>query len=322
MGRRFLALGVIGALVAGCGSGGDQVAVERVAASSTTTTTAPSTTTSARPTTTTAPAAPPPTVALALRPPKAATDPVGLAAQIVRSEQAIRDPAVVGEPLAAAALLQQVAYRQLGRHPEWDGAVLAAVPPALHPSVQRNAFARREFRAMHTTLTDAIPAWRIVDPAPAEELLAHYQEAEAMFGIPWQVLAAVNLVETGVGRIRGTSVSGAQGPMQFMPRTWDAFGEGDINDPRDAILAAGRYLAHNHGATDIAGALWNYNHSDHYVQGVIAYADVMREDPRAFLGYYHWGVFYLSTLGDVWLPQGFEAMEKVPVADYLAAHPQ
>lgn len=268
------------------------------------------------------PPPPGPAAATALRPPKAAEDPAGLAAQIVGAERAIRDAAVGGPQLEAAALVQQVAYRQLGRHPEWDDAVLAAVPPELHAAVTRNAFARREFRAMHTTLTDAIPAWRIVLPAPADELLAHYREAEAMFGIPWQVLAAVNLVETGMGRIRGTSVSGAQGPMQFMPRTWDAFGEGDINDPRDAILAAGRYLAHNHGATNIAGALWNYNHSDHYVQGVIAYADVMREDERAFLGYYHWGVFYLSTLGDIWLPQGFEAMEKVPAADYLAAHPQ
>jgi membrane-bound lytic murein transglycosylase B len=321
VGRRFLAVAVIGALAAGCGSGGDDVQVERAAPPSTTSTTAPSTTTTAAPTTT-VPPPPGPTAATALRPPKAAEDPAGLAAQIVGAERAIRDAAVGGPQLEAAALVQQVAYRQLGRHPEWDDAVLAAVPPELHAAVTRNAFARREFRAMHTTLTDAIPAWRIVPPAPADELLAHYREAEAMFGIPWQVLAAVNLVETGMGRIRGTSVSGAQGPMQFMPRTWDAFGEGDINNPRDAILAAGRYLSHNHGATNIEVALWNYNHSDHYVQGVIAYADVMREDERAFLGYYHWGVFYLSTLGDIWLPQGFEAMEKVPAADYLAANPQ
>src|SRR5690606_25350337 len=125
-----------------------------------------------------------------------------------------------------------------------------------------NVAARIEFRGMHTTLSDTLPAWRIVAPAPAEELLAHYREGEATFGVPWTVLAAVNLVETGMGRIRGTSVAGARGPMQFMPATWDAYGEGDIEDPHDAILAAARYLAANGGGRgDIDNALYRYNHS-------------------------------------------------------------
>jgi hypothetical protein len=87
-------------------------------------------------------------------------------------------------------------------------------------------------------------------------------------------------------------------------------------------MAAARYLAHNRGATDIAVALWNYNHSDHYVRAVMAIADVMRDEPRTFLGYHGWGIFYLSTAGDIWLPPGYDATERTPVADYLATHPQ
>src|SRR3546814_13420666 len=109
---------------------------------------------------------------------------------------------------------------------------------------------------MHRTLSDSLPAWRIVAPPPAEELLAHYQAAEAEFGVPWEILAAVNLVETGMGRIRGVSVAGAQGPMQFMPATWAAFGHGgDVNDYRDAIMGAARHPAPHgggRGATDTA----------------------------------------------------------------------
>ena len=122
-----------------------------------------------------------------------------------------------------------------------------------------------------------------------------------------------------MGRIRGTSVAGAQGPMQFMPATWEAYGAGgDINDTRDAILGAGRYLAANNGATDIDNALYRYNHSDHYVRAVKAYADLIAAHPHAFRGFYHWGVWYRTSQGDVYLPVGYEEAAPVPVADYLA----
>jgi len=68
----------------------------------------------------------------------------------------------------------------------------------------------------------------IVAPPPADELLGHYRAAGDEFGVDWTYLAAIHLVETRMGRIRGTSTAGAHGPMQFMPATWDAYGEGDV----------------------------------------------------------------------------------------------
>lgn len=254
-----------------------------------------------------------------LRPPAAAESPAALAEQIAGAERTIRDPSASNASVAEAALSQQVAYRQLGVHPEWDAEVLSALPEEMHTAATLNAAARREFRGMHTQLSDSLPAWRIVTPTPVDELLGLYRDAEAAFGIPWRYLAAINLVETGTGRIRGTSSAGAQGPMQFMPATWDAYGAGgDVNNPRDAVMGAARYLAANNGAADIDNALFRYNHSDRYVRGVKLYADLIAEHPRSFLGYYHWGIWYLTDQGDVYLPVGYEETAPVPVADYRA----
>jgi Transglycosylase SLT domain len=200
---------------------------------------------------------------------------------------------------------------------------MARVPADLQEAVALNLDARRELRQLLTTPGDTVPAWQIVDPPPADVLMSAYQAAEAEFGVPWEYLAAVNLVESAMGRIRGTSEAGARGPMQFLPATWAAYGEGDIEDPHDAIRAAARYLADYGGAGgNLGDALYAYNHSDHYVAGVSAIARVMEADAAAFQGYYRWQVYYVTSAGDVWLPVGYSATEPIPVADYLATHPQ
>ena len=94
--------------------------------------------------------------------------------------------------------------------------------------------------------------------------------------------------------------------MQFLPATWAAYGEGgDINDPHDAIMAAARYLKRNGAPGDMANALWNYNHSDRYVRAVTLYAQQMEADPRAYLAYHAWQVYYIMTRGDVLLEEGY-----------------
>jgi membrane-bound lytic murein transglycosylase B len=152
-----------------------------------------------------------------------------------------------------------------------------------------------------------LPSWRIVEPAPADELLAHYRAAEAEFGVPWNYLAAIHLVETAMGRIRGTSSAGAQGPMQFIPTTWAAYGQGDINDTGDSIRAAARYLRASGAPRDMDTAVFRYNPSQRYVRAVTAYAGIMAARPEAYRAYYHWQVYYLTRTGDVHLPVGYGA---------------
>jgi membrane-bound lytic murein transglycosylase B len=106
------------------------------------------------------------------------------------------------------------------------------------------------------------------------------------------VLAAVNFVESAFGRMRNSSAAGAQGPKQFIPTTWEAYGMGgDVNDPRDAIMGAANYLHASGAPGDVPAALYAYNPSSLYVRAVLAYAGRIRRDARAFLSYYAWQVF-------------------------------
>src|SRR3990170_162129 len=119
----------------------------------------------------------------------------------------------------------------------------AAPTPTASPQPTVQAYATKNLSATADLRSTVVPgpnlptAWRIVEPAPLDELLRYYREAEAEFGVHWSYLASIHLVETRMGRIRGVSTAGAQGPMQFMPGTWAAYGEGDINSNRDAIRA-------------------------------------------------------------------------------------
>jgi membrane-bound lytic murein transglycosylase B len=307
----------------GDGPGAIATSTSAPADTSTTTTASTSTTTTLPPGTSVA------DVAAGARP-RLAEDPAQVTLQLVEAETTIRDPAADAGSVDAAGRLVQLAYRRLAGQPEWDATVLVTLDqhaPELAQPVAAVVRARRELRAMHTELSGTLPAWRIVEPLPADELLALYQEAEAEFGVPWHVLAAINLVETGMGRIEGLSTAGAQGPMQFMPATWDAYGlGGDPTVPGDAIRGAANYLAANGGAAGtreaLEDAVWNYNHSDQYVAAVLAYSDVMRDEPVTYRGFHAWDVLYLTEAGTVRLEPGYESPEPVPVDAYLQANPE
>ena len=290
-----LAVGL--ALAAGCGSGHRSTAT-RLGPTVGATTPDTSATTAPRgedqP-----PPAPPPSTA------PAPTHPASVAAALVEAEQAIRNPAVGGAELERAGRSQQDAYRQLVDHPDWVPQALAATPASLRPTVQANVHAGAELRALNKPRT-SLPQWRIVPPAPVEELLRYYKAAEEDIGAPWEYLAAIHLVETRMGRIRGTSVAGAQGPMQFLPATWKRYGAGgDINSNRDAIFGAARMLTANGAPRDMRAALYRYNPTPRYVNAVTAYAGQMKANERAYLGYYHWQVYYRMVDGDRLLPVGY-----------------
>lgn len=269
-------------------------------------------TTTARPTTTTEPVTT--TTPVSTNP---APDPVALVEQLEAAETRIGSPSTPPADLPALGHAQQVAYRQLVAHPEWQDEVRQRLPEALRPLLDTHVAAGAALRSLVTDLKDAPPAdWVIVEPVPADVLLRAYKDAESSTAIPWYYLAAVNLVETRMGRIRGTSTAGAKGPMQFIDSTWarhgadgDGDGVADVHNPFDAILAAARYLRAAGGPDDMHRALFAYNHADAYVDGVTAYARHMAADERRFRAYHGWQVYYITTRGDVLLPVGYGSDE-------------
>jgi len=299
--------------LAACGGGDDQ------ARSTTSSTRATTTTTATGPTTTSTTVSPPATATAApvtAPPATAASAPAGVAAlpagspatvatALAAAEPGLRDPATPAADVERLGQSQQVAYRQLVANPAWTDDVLGRLPASLHDIVRANLRAGSELRALTKPRTE-LPPWRIVAPAPADELLGYYKAAEAASGVPWGYLAAIHLTETRMGRIRGTSTAGAQGPMQFLPATWGQYGNGgDINSNRDAIMAASRLLVRNGAPGDMANALFNYNRSQRYVTAVTEYAKQMLAAEGAYRGYYHWQVYYRLTDGDRLLPVGY-----------------
>lgn len=123
------------------------------------------------------------------------------------------------------------------------------------------------------------PAYRQQVSFPALQGL--WQRAGAAYGIPWQVLASINRIESNFGQNMGPSSAGAVGWMQFMPSTWlrwglDADGDGiaDPWNPVDAIYAAARYLAAAGGRSDLYRGVFAYNHAHWYVREVLDLARV------------------------------------------------
>jgi soluble lytic murein transglycosylase-like protein len=238
--------------------------------------------------------------------PAASHDQAPLAAQLLMVEAAIRDPSVTGAKLVWMGHLQQLIYSRLRDYPEWRDAVVGVLPPDQQAAVRGTLDAGKEMRKLRGVTPKTLPNWQILEPLAPEVLMSYYREAEAEFGVPWQYLAAINLVETRMGRIHGLSSAGAQGPMQFMPATWAAYGRGNVHDPHDAILGAARYLKASGAPGNMAKALWAYNHHEGYVNGVTMYADVMKKDPNAYRGYYGWQVYYTTQEGGtVVLPVGW-----------------
>lgn len=128
---------------------------------------------------------------------------------------------------------------------------------------------------------EVAPSELALDEIPPEFLGMYQAAASTCEGLDWTILAAVHKVETGFGTGKATSSAGAQGPMQFMPATFKAYGvdgngDGttDVNDLEDAVFSAANLLCANSAGDParLATAIWNYNHSDAYVNEVLALA--------------------------------------------------
>ncbi len=122
-------------------------------------------------------------------------------------------------------------------------------------------------------------------------LLPIYQACGTEYGIPWEVLASINKIESGFGTNMGPSSAGAVGWMQFLPSSWEAFGldangdgKKDPYNPVDAICAAAHYLKLGGGSKDLYNAIYSYNHADWYVQEVLGYARAYGKLPTDLVG--------------------------------------
>ena len=197
------------------------------------------------------------------------------------------------------ALHQQRIYLALGLEPRAFGdAVVARLPPRLRTDARDVVRGGRALVRLTPPTTLPPSAFRTGPAQPVARLRAHYREAERRFGVPWNVLAAVNFVETAFGKVRSPSTAGAQGPMQFLPATWRAYGlGGDVHDPRDAILGAANYLRASGARRDLRRALYAYNRSPLYVEAVLAYARVIRRSRRALAVFHAWQVFVRTPRG-------------------------
>jgi murein DD-endopeptidase MepM/ murein hydrolase activator NlpD len=141
------------------------------------------------------------------------------------------------------------------------------------------------------TIGKPIPSFLIERFRIPPFLLSVYQAAGVEYGVRWEILAAINEIETDYGRNLNVSSAGAQGWMQFMPATWRTYGV-DANDdgrrdpynPVDAIFAAARYLKAGGYERDVRGAIFAYNHADWYVDSVLARAKLISLLPGEFVG--------------------------------------
>ncbi|MEA2499826.1 MAG: hypothetical protein QOH26_2231 [Actinomycetota bacterium] len=196
------------------------------------------------------------------------------------------------------SLYQQRIYRKLARNDR-------LAKRTINQLSKRLARVARAHRRAAVGLRGLV---RPVDPddirtgrsAAAGRLLQFYKEGQRRFGVAWEVLAAVNFIETKFNKIRSPSYADAQGPMQFLRSTWDSYGMGgNIYGNHDSIMGAANYLHASGAPDDYRGALYNYNHSDAYVNAVLVYAHRIMHDPRYYFQYYNWQLYVFTKHGDV-----------------------
>jgi hypothetical protein len=122
-------------------------------------------------------------------------------------------------------------------------------------------------------------------------LLPIYQAAGIQYGVRWEVLAAINEIETDYGRNLNVSSAGAVGWMQFLPSTWKTWGVDGNHDgrkdpynPVDAIFSAARYLKAAGAGKDLNRAIFAYNHAGWYVDSVMLRARLIAGVPADVIG--------------------------------------
>ncbi len=205
-----------------------------------------------------------------------------------------RDP--VPAAVQAHALFQQRIYLYLGPRRTTTARVLPRLRGPARAEARDVLSARRALERLNGTTRRT--RFRTGRALPPDRLRTLYRTAQRRYGVAWNVLAAVNFVETGFNKIRSASSAGAQGPMQFIPSTWRAYGMGgDIHDPRDSIMGAANYLRASGAPRSYRRALFAYNPSALYVRAVTRFARRIARRPQAFYGLHAWEIFVRTPSG-------------------------
>ena len=271
------------------------------------------------------PPAPPPEPAPVVEPPVAVPEPVP--APPVPSAAPVAPPTPAVAPAPAATVLPEEEKRVGKDAPRVDNTLteptdkdskhperLTLEQPNTQPRVQDETQGGAQVEAQTPTLRrgDGSPAPSnpgFVDALPGPSfatgvpnfvirkfrvpifLLPIYQAAGIEYGVRWEVLAAINEIETDYGRNLNVSSAGALGWMQFMPSSWEAYGvdankdgKKDPFNPVDAIFAAARYLKAANYESDVRGAIFAYNHADWYVDSVLLRARLIAGVPADLVG--------------------------------------
>jgi soluble lytic murein transglycosylase-like protein len=191
------------------------------------------------------------------------------------------------------ARLEELRVYELASYAEVEAAVIALLPPKVAVPFE-DAIA-----GLHSLyILGGIDQYYLVnvhfvhpysDAQAVANLKSYYAEAQRLYGVDASYLASINFIESNFGRVNGPSSAGALGPMQFLPGTWEGYGNGgNIMDPHDSILAAARYLVHNGAPGNMRNAIYHYNFDFDYVDAVDYFARAYRADPLWIDRMYYW----------------------------------
>jgi len=211
--------------------------------------------------------------------------PPALVRHLHADERALRT--ATGAGFVAVARDRQVTIRALAANAKEAAAVVK-----LAPGERDDVDARRDLNELSAESPPQVGGVSVGPARHASTILSFYRLARQRFGIRWELLAAINFVESDFGRARTTAKADAQGPMQFEPATWCKYGMGgDVYNLHDAVLAAANLLASNGGRTNERAALMHYNASPLYWDAVLHLAHRMATVRTAFREYYAWKLY-------------------------------
>jgi membrane-bound lytic murein transglycosylase B len=219
-------------------------------------------------------------------PPSVPIDRLRYDLQLADSQYAYRD----------AARAEQVVVYALAADSTLEQDVLHRLPPDRQAGLPQAADGVRSLWRLagitEFSLARVRRTKRFADAEPVESLLRYYRAAPARTGIDWTYLAAINYIESTFGRSSHPSGAGAEGPMQFLPSTWQEYGGGgDVMSPHDSIEAAATFLRRNGAPSDYGKALLHYNRDSDYVASVQAFAAAMRAEPSWLNRLYCWSTY-------------------------------